>query len=336
MVLHEMRFCMTVYYQLKNRKSIGADRFIADAWCSGWDALGYNTQLFTDVTEIRPVSGDLLMVDAILLDDSGYNAIDNFARNGIHVFVWSNNVLDGRWLDRLKSCPGSVHCYGELEPDVMEEFQAYVGKPYYTIANSANPQKHFVVERDAEYECDIVFIGSKLPKKKWFNDLVLKHLAKQYDVRLYGPNWDTMTTVRYFFSRAERKLIKRNIFVSDPLQLPLEKENVAYRSARICLNFHELYVGNTHNIVNQRTFKIAACGGFQICDEVPALRKYYSEDEVVGLPYDYTLWLDTVDYYLSNPEKRNTMADRAAERSAKDHMSVNRARKILSILRAPR
>ena len=94
---------MTVYYQLKNRTSIGADRFIADAWCSGWNALGYNTQLFTDVTEIRPVSGDLLMVDAALLDASGYNTIDKLARLGIHVFVWSNNTLDVRWLDRLKA-----------------------------------------------------------------------------------------------------------------------------------------------------------------------------------------------------------------------------------------
>ena len=82
--------------------------------------LWYNTQLFTEATKIRPVSGDLLMVDASLLDAGAYDAIDKFARSGIHVFVWSNNILDVRWLDRLKACPESVHCYGELEPDVME------------------------------------------------------------------------------------------------------------------------------------------------------------------------------------------------------------------------
>src|SRR5207248_8747832 len=66
----------------------------------------------------------------------------------------------------------------------------------------------------------------------------------------------------------------------------LFRSRLYYSSAKICLNFHEREPDGSqpHYIVNQRTFKIPACGGFQMCDEVPAIRKYFSDSEIVLLP----------------------------------------------------
>jgi len=114
--------------------------------------------------------------------------------------------------------------------------------------------------------------------------------------------------------------------------VPADEERVLYSSAKIALNFHEQVPG--HVIVNQRAFKIAACGGFQICDYVPAIREYFEPSELLmaGEPLD---WFEKVEDWLARPEDRAVMRHRASQRALQEHTYVNRVRQVMALVQPP-
>ena len=70
-----------------------------------------------------------------------------------------------------------------------------------------------------------------------------------------------------------------------------------YRNSKAVLNFHEREKDNSkvHRIVNQRLFKLAACGCRQIVDKDSVIDKYYDDDQVIQLPLNKELWLKKID-----------------------------------------
>jgi spore maturation protein CgeB len=84
--------------------------------------------------------------------------------------------------------------------------------------------------------------------------------------------------------------------------------------------------------VNQRTFKIPACGGFQLCDHVPAIRKYFREDEVILASLDRAEWRDKIEHFLHREAERKEIQERGTQRALHEHMSSNRVDALLFIL----
>src|SRR5207302_1169071 len=190
--------------------------------------------------------------------------------------------------------------FGEREPEQMTRFEEETGKRYHVIPNAANPRMHFPVEPVREYAYDIVYLGANLRKKRWFAENVIRPLRKAYRVGVFGPGWSLQDTLL----RAGSKACKlAHIYpvaqVIDRIRtsIPPEAERQLYSSAKICLNFHEREDDGSqpHYIVNQRTFKIPACGGFQLCDSVSAVRKYFREDEVIVASLDRDEWREKIE-----------------------------------------
>ncbi len=121
------------------------------------------------------------------------------------------------------------------------------------------------------------------------------------------------------------------------ITVPPEAERALYSSAAVALNFHEREDDGSqpHYIVNQRTFKIPACGGFQICDEVPAIRKYFGGDEVVMAPLDPGEWMARIEYFLGHEHEREAMRGRGAQRALREHLSTHRVKSVLALLGKP-
>src|SRR5207237_5474244 len=136
----------------------------------------------------------------------------------------------------------------------------------------------------------------------------IRSVRSTHRVGVFGPGWSLQDTVLRAWSKAcklARAYPVARAIDRARISIPPDAERQLYSSAKIALNFHEREDDGSqpHYIVNQRAFKIAACGGFQICDFVPALRKYFSEDEVVMAtePGD---WLDKVEYFLAHDDER--------------------------------
>lgn len=118
------------------------------------------------------------------------------------------------------------------------------------------------------------------------------------------------------------------------ITLPPEDENKFYSSAKISLNIHEARVGTSvnHVILNERTFKIPACGGFELCDYLPkdVLRRYFAEDEMAMAENDDD-WFKKIEYYMEHETERKEMQQRGTARAIKDHTYHNRVEQIIKL-----
>lgn len=112
-----------------------------------------------------------------------------------------------------------------------------------------------------------------------------------------------------------------------------------YSKALICPNVHlNIQKGSLVNVpesilekpgyaVNERLFWIPGAGGFQIADENPLVREFYDEDEVpMATAEDFK---EIFEYYLNHPEERKKMAEKAHERTLREHTYEHRIKSIL-------
>ena len=68
-------------------------------------------------------------------------------------------------------------------------------------------------------------------------------------------------------------------------------------------SYHELSSG-----VNQRTFEIAACGAFQLCEHTDNLKKFFVLGEDVETFKNVEEMFKKIDYYLDNEDERKKIA----------------------------
>lgn len=334
---------MRVLYYIPALGTTGADRWIYEGWRHAFVDTGHEFFELTARDEwrnrIRQVRPDLLFIPN-LIDVARQRSTLLWAREkGIRVFLIVHWPMGERDVRVIRTDDVADVFFGEREPESMREFESATGRPYRLIPNAANRLWHFPTQPVDRYAYDIVYLGAYLPKKrKIFHD-VLVPLARRYRCGIFGPYWTLRDNLlrggqKVFrltgFDRGARYLNRLRIVV------PPEEENRLYSSAKICVNFHEREDDGSqpHYIVNQRAFKIPACGGFQICDHVPALTKYFAEDEIV-VARDPDDWFRKVDYYLTHERQRREIQSRGAQRALRDHTYHNRLRAVLALCQAP-
>jgi len=324
-----------------------AIRWIVASWEAGFMRRGYRFVACEDVRELQPncerLKPDILFCDVVSTPIEEASCRDILAKarsDGSKICMNVFWPLYQQPEERAKALAeydiANLYC-GEREPDSMETFEIDTGKQYVTLPQSANPRYHFPDSPDPRYNYDVVFLGAKLPHKRWFNEKVLAPLRRRYRVGLFGPGWSIQDNALRALSKTARILdclswARRfddlRFLISD------EDERRLYASAKIALNFHEREPDNSqpHHIVNQRTFKIAACGGFQIVDPVAALPKYFSADEIVTAAFDPQEWFDKVEYYIAHDEERRAIQKKATARALNEHMSQHRVDRLERLL----
>ncbi len=335
---------MKILYHIPYPEALGADRWIYEGWRDAFISLGHEFFVFTaadNLADCFKKTNPNLFMTAINLMTSGRDIqiLQQARKNGTKVFLWIHwPPVAGLeiWNDLLKNQDVADVYFGEREPEGMYDFTEMTGKSYHVIANAANKQIHFPTESVEKYEYDIVFLGANLKKKQKLFSEILKPLSKKYKVGLFGPSW----TLKDNFLKALQKLM-RNIGVITisnwinklRIMVPRDEERELYSSAKISLNFHEREPDGSqpHYILNQRTFKIPACGGFEICDDVPALRRYFKEDELVIATMDPHDWFNKIEYYITHEEERKKIKKKGVDRALKDHTYHNRVAQVFQL-----
>jgi len=223
--------------------------------------------------ELQP---DILYCDIVstpIEDESCRNLLTKMRDQGTKVCMnvyWPISDQPPKRIEAIQKFDiADLYC-GEREPDSMASFFADTGKVYVTIPQSANPRFHFPVEPNSKFAYDVAFVGAKLPHKRWFNDKIVAPLRKRYRVGLYGPNWTLRDNTLRAISKGARMLEIRPLAqLCDSARFSISDvdEVSLYASSKISLNFHERELDNSqpHHIVNQRTYKIAACRWVSNC-----------------------------------------------------------------------
>ena len=317
----------------------GAIRWIVASWSEGFKRSGYAFHTCDDprllaakCKELQPTVLYCDIVSTPIEDEACRNLLADLRRRGTKVCMnvyWPMSDQPAERVDALARYDvADLYC-GERELDSMMGFMAHTDKPYVTMPQSANPRFHSPVLPDTKFAYDVAFVGAKLPHKRWFNDNVLGALRKRYRVGLFGPGWTLRDNTLRAVSKGARIINYRplaRLCDSARFSISDEDEVLLYASSKVSLNFHEREPDNSqpHHIVNQRTFKIAACGGFQIVDPVAALPQYFADNEIVTAGFDEREWLDKVDYFLNHEAERKAIQERATGRAQSSHMAQHR------------
>jgi len=335
---------MKILYYIPYPNATGADRWAYEGWKHAFGDLGHEFFIATEYDNLKnkaiETRADIFFVanlaDIILKHKEDLKFM---RQRGIKIFLTVYLPLREKELEIIKDENIVDVYFGEREPESMKEFEKKTGRKYCLIPNAADKKFHFPTKPIAKYQYDIVYLGAKLPKKKWFFENVLIPLTKKYKVGIFGPYW----TLKDNLLRLGQKICRKIRFVKDAdffnkfrIVIPLEEENQLYSSAKISLNFHERENDGSqpHYVLNQRTFKIPACGGFEICDYVPALRKYFIEDEVIMAALYPKDWFEKIDYYLTHEEERRKIQQKGTSRALRDHTYHNRVNQVIELYKS--
>jgi spore maturation protein CgeB len=334
---------MKILYHIPYTETTRAERWIYEGWKNAWQELNHQFYEFKDgdnlAKKVDKIKPDIFWTAHNLINianEKQKNLLKKIRQKGPKIFFMVDGSLSNKEIEIIKNEEIADIYFGERELDSIKKFKELTGKKYYLIPNAADKKYHFPVSSIKKYEYDIVYLGAKLPKKKWFFDNVLIPLTKKCKVGIFGPYWTTKDNLL----RAAQKICKKikfsagvNFLNSFRIVIPSEEENLLYSSAKISLNFHEREPDGSqpHHILNQRTFKIPACGGFQICDYVPALQKYFTENEVVTAQLSTTDWFKKIDYYLTHDKERIKIQKAGTERALRDHTYLNRVKQVIGL-----
>lgn len=337
---------MKILYHIKYPQGMGADRWIYEGFKSAWQDMGHQFFILSEGDDMAQKLGEIMpdifytSLDHLKIPED-IDIVKKFKSQGVRMFVGVDHHFGENpdMLAVLKDPDFADVYFGEKEPECMEGFEEKVGKKYAVMPHAADKLSHFPTEPVKKYQYDIAYLGARLPQKEWFFKNVLIPLTKKYNVGIFGPYWSTKDNILRISNKFCRMIkFKKgaDFFNKFRITVPLDEENQLYSSAKICLNFHEREKDGSQSnyILNQRTFKIPACGGFEICDYIPALRRYFTEDEMVMAKLDTQDWFDKIDFYLKNESERKRIQKNGTDRVMRDHTYHNRVDQILNLYKS--
>lgn len=195
---------------------------------------------------------------------------------------------------------------------------AYV--PHGYVDATHQPVKFHPGEKD--YLFDVFYAGNHSPyKQRWLTELV--GLDPAINLAIAGSRWR---------EQQPRVAIADSLFLGERRGVCYAK---AIQLARINVAIH---FGPTNSdwqdLVSTRTFEIPACGGFMLHIDNEEVREFFepgTEIDVFGSPEELH---DKIRFYLSRPELRRKMIERAYARCVPAYGYIFRAREIQQELMA--
>jgi len=278
---------MKVLYFFPSEESVYAARFIYEGYKNAFEDIGHEFRTCTSNDNLgsflNAFEPDIFMygLNAYYLKFIDLQILKQHRDKGLIVFCqigawnrsWSNTVdrMSGALKDRTEhvsliknGLAGDIfwHWFEQDEP-LMDGFTEETGYAFSTIHLAADKTKYYP-EFDENMECDVCYVGSYLPMKRAFLDLHIAPLKKKLDVKVFGSDWTLSDRILGYVQKVGQYFNINPLKKVRSLKLSLDDERRLYTSATICLNVHEEQVRVRNCEMNERTFKIIACGGFQI------------------------------------------------------------------------
>jgi len=339
-----------VLYNIPSLESVYAARFIYEGYKDAFVGLGHEFKPLTSTDNQKEVFStfkpDIFIssLNDYALKFLSLDLIKGYRKKGMVFFnqigLW-NLTIDQFGGSSLKSQPKYLELirkglagdeffnwYQQDDP-AMDGFTKATGYPFHTILLAANTKKYFYQYSD-KYESDISFVGSLLPDKREFVSKHLFPLMKKYNVKVYGSDWTPQDQILGYVQKVGQYFNINPLKNVRKVKLPLNDERKVYSSSKISLNIHENHQRLNGKDFNERTFKIIASGGFEICDDVKVLRRYFNEKELV-MAANTNDWFDKIDYYIKYPTKRNAIIKSGLKKILTEHTYMNRVNQIIDI-----
>lgn len=334
---------MRVLYQIPSLETVYAARFIYEGYKDAFLDLGHEFRPLTGQDSLERVL-DEFAPDILISSLNFYNlrfldlaVLRRYRDRGLVLFnqvrPWTQQA-DQAGAAGLSRSPQLVRLirdglagdvffhYMEQDDPCMEGFEHGTGYPFHTVLLAAN-RKKFFHDPDPAFTADISFVGSFLPDKREFLRRHVMPLMKRHKVRVYGSDWTVGDRALGYVQKAGQLLNIGALKRVRGLKLGFDDERKVYSSSTISLNVHEDHQRRYGGDFNERTLKILASGGFEICDWVKVLRKYFTPAELV-MAEGTEDWFAKIDHYLRHPEERVPLIEAGRTKVLAQHTYHNR------------
>ncbi len=181
--------------------------------------------------------------------------------------------------------------------------------PLISLPFAINPLQHYM--RPGREVWDYFFVGTNSPRKIQRTKDYLLPVVQQYKGILAGTGWNVGIGA---------------LSVKDSAEL--------YNFAKIYPNYSTPRHVKEFNEVNERTFIIPACGGFELMDNPVAVKELFDEDELVvtETPQQY---LELFEFYLNNPEARLPFIEKGMRRVYREYTLFQVLEKLMPVFGDP-
>ncbi len=341
---------LKILYQIPSLETVYAARFIYEGYKDAFLDLGYQFRSLTSNDDCRTVFREYK--PNIFISGLGHYAhkfidlelIKQYRQKGLVMFTsistWKrmNDQYGGGGLQSdkklialiKKGLAGDVFfSWFQQDGTLMDGFTKNTGYPLYTILLAAN-KKIYYPDLDQNYKADISFVGSLLPDKREFIEKHLIPLRKKYIGKIYGSDWTLINRIKGYTQKVGQYFNIEPLKNLRKLTLAEDQERKVYSSSTISLNIHVDYQRKYGSDFNERTFKIMASGGFEICDNVKVLRKYFTEKELV-IGENTKDWFEKIEFYLKYPNKRLPIIKAGKKKVLEKHTYHNRAEQFIDL-----
>lgn len=197
-------------------------------------------------------------------------------------------VAEKLWIDKIRLVAPDAKIFNILV--------GYDQKKFNIHHTEELAKKHF-----EHLHCQIAFSGESYGQRAegGYRSAILSHLAK-YDFKLWGDEgWKYQFQ---FYPELAKAYVGGRLSFDELIYV--------YKKSLINLNMPSPQLVTTFQ---PRVLEIAACGGFQLADYRQDLFEIYKEDEIATFKTIPEL-LNKIDYFIKNPEKRNSYIAAGLER----------------------
>jgi hypothetical protein len=172
------------------------------------------------------------------------------------------------------------------------------GVPVKKVRFGCNPIIHYASEMRTDW--DYFFVGTNSSSKDTRSRDFLSPIVQKYEGLLMGVGWDRPPYNKY------------------SQELSITGVPCYYSISTISPNYHQQGQIDHFINVNERTYIIPACLGFQIVDRPKALDDVFERDEIVSAD-TVEEYHEHVDYFIRRPEERIEYIGKAMRRVYEQH-----------------
>lgn len=203
-------------------------------------------------------------------------------------------------------------------PQSRQGYMEFGAKAYYNIYNGLDPETHYPVEPEAGLQCDLAFVGNRLPDREArVEELFLRaaELAPEKNFLLGGEGW------------RDKPMPKNVRWIG---HVPTGDHNRVNCSAGMVLNINRTSMADAGFSPPTRVFEAAGAGACMLCDEWPGIEECFEPEKEILIVRHASDVVEALRRYDEVDRRRIGSAFEA--RALKDHTYAQRAAQVEAAL----
>lgn len=254
--------------------------------------------------------------------------IQYFKKNNIKLAVWLTE--DPFYIDTSLLKLNNFDFIFTIDSEALNYYIKLGYKDIYHLPLATNIDIFKPGLKDSAYKSEILFIGYPYPNRVKLIQFLLEHTPYHYTI--IGQHWRNKLSKKWR-NHQRTKIIEEWI--------PPQEVAFYYNNASLILNPHRSYLFPQNknrnrvksNTINNRTFDIAACQGFQIIEEKSDLSSFFNKDEIIS----YNSFKDCVNkisIYLHDTFSKTLIIEKIHKKVITQHTFHERINFIMKILQS--